>query len=229
MLHHVDVHVRDLEGARRLFDAIAPAIRYRMRVDTADFIGYEPEAGGCPRVGFERSERYGSGTMRLAFGVESREAVDAAAKTATANGARNVEGPSLHPEYGDDYYAVFFEDGDGNLYEIAAEPDAVRGPRVARVWRGRVRDGMLPSYRRYIEATGLRDYRATPGNRGGYMLTAPREGYGEVVTLSFWDSYESIAAFAGEPIGRARYYPEDEAYLLDFPEFVDHYDLATED
>jgi predicted lactoylglutathione lyase len=120
MLHHIDVHVRDLKAMKRLFGALAPAIGYRLRADADDdnFAGYEPVKGGYPRVGFEQGTKYGSGMMRLAFGVESREAVDAAAKTASDNGARNMEGPSIHPEYGDDYYAAFFEDADGNLYEI---------------------------------------------------------------------------------------------------------------
>jgi predicted lactoylglutathione lyase/heme-degrading monooxygenase HmoA len=227
MLHHIDVHVRDLKATKRFFGALAPALGYRIRVDDETFAGYEPASGGCPRVGFEQSAQYGSGIMRLAFGVESREAVDAVAKIALENGARNMEGPSLHPEYGDDYYAAFFEDADGNLFEIAAEPDAVRKPSVARIWRGRVRKELIDKYRAYIAATGLADYRKTPGNRGAYMLTAPREDDGEVITLSFWDSRDSIAAFAGEPIDRARYYPEDEAYLLDFPEMVEHYDLDS--
>jgi len=34
-------------------------------------------------------------------------------------GARAIEGPGLHPEYGE-YYAVFFEDADGNRFEIVA-------------------------------------------------------------------------------------------------------------
>jgi catechol 2,3-dioxygenase-like lactoylglutathione lyase family enzyme/heme-degrading monooxygenase HmoA len=229
MLHHIDVHVGDLKATKRLFGALAPAIGYRLRADADndDFAGYEPVNGGCPRVGFEQTERYGSGMMRLAFGVESREAVDAAARIASESGARNLEGPSLHPEYGDDYYAVFFEDADGNLYEISAEPEAARKPRVARVWRGRVRKELLEKYRGYIESTGLADYRKTPGNRGAYMLTVPRDEFGEVITLSFWDTRDSISAFAGEPIERARYYPEDEVYLLDFPERVDHYDLDS--
>lgn len=229
MLHHIDVHVSDLKATKQLFGALAPAIGYRLRADADndDFAGYEPESGGFTRIGFEQSAKYGSGMMRLAFGVESRDAVDAAAKIASDNGARNLEGPSLHPEYGDDYYAVFFEDADGNLYEIAAEPEAVRKPRVARIWRGRVRKELLEKYRAYIESTGLADYRKTPGNRGAYMLTVPRDDFGEVITLSFWDTRESIAAFAGEPIERARYYPEDEVYLLDFPERVDHYDLDS--
>ena len=225
MLHHIDVHVRDLEATKRFFGALAPAIGYRMRVDDPTFAGYEPEDGGFTRIGFEQSAQFGSAMMRLAFGVESREAVDAAAKIAMENGGRNLEGPSLHPEYGDDYYAAFFEDADGNLYEISAEPEAVRKPRIARIWRGRVRKELTEKYRAYIAGTGLADYRKTPGNHGAYMLTAPREDYGEVITLSFWDSRDSISAFAGDDIERARYYPEDEAYLLDFPERVEHYDI----
>ncbi len=59
------------------------------------------------------------------------------------------------------------------------------------------------------------------------MFTRERDGYGEVITLSLWDREESIAAFAGGDIMRARYYREDERFLLDFPERVDHY-VVTE-
>ena len=95
---------------------------------------------------------------------------------------------------------------------------------IARIWRGRVRPELLDEYRSYIEGTGLRDYAATPGNRGAYMLTRQGERYGEVITLSFWESESSIAAFAGNDITRARYYPEDERFLIDFPERVEHFE-----
>ena len=218
MLHHIDVHVRDIQAAKRLFGALAPAIGYRMRADYDEFVGYEPQNGGCPRVGFILDTNHGSGLMRLAFGVESREAVDAAAKIASENGARNVDGPSLNPEYGDDYYAAFFEDADGNLYEIAAEPEAVRGPRVARIWRGRVRKELLQKYRKYIEYSGLADLpEDARKSRRVHAYRTARGFWRSRSRLSFWDTREAIAAFAGEPIDRARYYPEDEAYLLDFP------------
>ncbi len=98
---------------------------------------------------------------------------------------------------------------------------------IARVWRGRVHSGMLDEYRNYIAKTGLADYKSTPGNHGAWMFTRELDGYGEVITLSLWDHEESIAAFAGEDISRARYYPEDERFLLDFPEHVDHYDVTS--
>lgn len=224
MLHHVDVHVRRLDPVRTLFDALSETIRYRCRVRDDDFVGYEPMAGGRPRVGFLRDEEAG-GSMRLAFSVESRELVDHAGELVRANAAAAIEGPALHPEYGDDYYAVFFEDPDGNKYEILADPAIVPAPRVARIWRGRVRSGKIRAYRRYIGATGIPDYRSTEGNLGAWILSAPRDDHDDVITLSFWDSRDAIVRFAGEPVERAQYYPEDENYLLDFPKEVEHFDI----
>ncbi|HEY5426961.1 MAG TPA: VOC family protein [Candidatus Tumulicola sp.] len=125
MLHHIDVHVRDLAGASKLFDALSAQVGYRKRSDEPDFVGYETRDGGRPRVGFIADPEHRAGSMQLAFAVESRERVDAAAAAARAAGARAVDGPMLNPEYGDDYYAVFFEDADGNRYEIVADTPTV--------------------------------------------------------------------------------------------------------
>ncbi|HZY98755.1 MAG TPA: hypothetical protein VFE36_04210, partial [Candidatus Baltobacteraceae bacterium] len=79
--------------------------------------------------------------------------------------------------------------------------------------------------RRYIGATGIPDYRSTEGNLGAWILSAPRDHHDDVITLSFWDSRDAIARFAGEPVERAQYYPEDENYLLDFPKEVEHFTI----
>jgi len=71
MLHHVDVHVRDLAAAKELFDALADSIGYRRRSADDEFIGYEPVDGGRPRFGLLRDENAG-GSMRLAFAVGRR-------------------------------------------------------------------------------------------------------------------------------------------------------------
>jgi hypothetical protein len=44
------------------------------------------------------------------------------------------------------------------------------------------------------------------------------------LTLSLWDSLESIKGFAGEDYECARYYPEDERFLLEFEPVVRHYE-----
>ena len=223
-LHHVDVHVRDLRGACNLFDALCQVVGYRRRYADDDFVGYEPVARERPRIGFLRDSEAG-GSMRLAFSVERRQLVDEAARIALEQGALRIEGPSVHFEYGDDYYAVFFEDAGGNKFEIVADTVSVRAPRIARIWRSRVRPGLIRAYRRYINATGMLDYRATPGNCGAWILSAAHEDYDDVITLSFWEARDSIVGFAGEPAERAQYYAEDEKYLLDFPKEVEHFDI----
>jgi heme-degrading monooxygenase HmoA len=225
MLHHVDVHVRNLSPVRALFDALAEEIRYRCRVRDDDFVGYEPMNGGPPRVGFLLDRDGTAGTTRLAFSVETRDQVDRAAAIAREHGATRIEGPALNPEYGADYYAVFFEDADGNKYEIVADSSIAGDPRVARIWRGRVRPGQIRAYRRYIAATGIPDYRSTPGNCGAWILSARGDDHDDVLTLSFWESRDAIVRFAGEPVERAQYYPEDEKFLLDFPKEVEHFDI----
>lgn len=119
MLHHVDIHVRDLDSARALFDALAPYIGYRKLGEEPDCVGYETVEGGRPRFGLIPDREHRAGSTRVAFSVATRDLVDAAARIAQAHGAKAIDGPGLHPEYGD-YYAVFFEDLDGNKFEIVA-------------------------------------------------------------------------------------------------------------
>jgi heme-degrading monooxygenase HmoA len=58
------------------------------------------------------------------------------------------------------------------------------------------------------------------------MLTRQEATHGEVITISLWDSYDAIERFAGSPYDRARYYPEDPRFLLEFPEHVEHYEVT---
>ena len=44
-------------------------------------------------------------------------------------------------------------------------------------------------------------------------------------TLTFWNDVTAIKKFAGEDYQRARYYPEDKDFLLEFETFVTHYDV----
>ena len=120
MLHHVDVHVRDL-ATSALFAALAERIGYCLLETAPDFVGFETAARGRPRIGFILDPGHAAGSMRLAFAVKTRGFVDEIAAIARRRGARAIEGPGLHPEYGD-YYAVFFEDAEGNKYEVLADP-----------------------------------------------------------------------------------------------------------
>ena len=51
-------------------------------------------------------------------------------------------------------------------------------------------------------------------------------GRTEVVTLSWWDDLDVIRAFAGDDIETARYYPEDDEYLVERETTVAHFEVA---
>ena len=100
-------------------------------------------------------------------------------------------------------------------------------PKVMRTWTGWIRTERRHEYLAYVGETGMSDYLATPGNLGAWMTHRDlADGRTEIVTVSFWDSRDSIRAFAGDDIEVARYYPEDEEFLVDKELSVKHYDVV---
>ena len=97
---------------------------------------------------------------------------------------------------------------------------------IARMWHGRVPLAKADAYATYLEATGLADYRATAGNRGAWLLRRDEGDVAHFTTLTFWDSVAAIVAFAGAEYERARYYPEDDAYLLEREPLVRHFTVV---
>ena len=95
---------------------------------------------------------------------------------------------------------------------------------ILRRWSGRVRTADEADYVAYVAGTGAGDYTHTPGTLGFQILMrALGDGTSEVTTLSWWESMEAIKAFAGDAPEIARYYPEDDHFLVDRPPHVDHY------
>jgi len=81
------------------------------------------------------------------------------------------------------------------------------------------------AYLEYLRETGLKEYRATPGNRGAWVLRRDDGERTEILTLSFWDSLDAVRVFAGDEVDRAVFYPEDDRYLVDREPTVRHYRL----
>jgi heme-degrading monooxygenase HmoA len=98
---------------------------------------------------------------------------------------------------------------------------------IARNWHGRVPAAQADAYFDYLQRTGIPDYQRTPGNRGVYVLRRIEGGEAHFLLTSLWDSLEAIRAFAGEDLERARYYPEDTAYLLELEPNVTHYEVLV--
>jgi heme-degrading monooxygenase HmoA len=98
---------------------------------------------------------------------------------------------------------------------------------VVRMWSGWIRSIDREAYGAYLEETGLREYRQTPGNLGALVMFRAEGDRTEVTTVSFWTDRESITAFAGDDITRAVFYPEDDAYLLERDTRTRHYEIDS--
>jgi hypothetical protein len=98
---------------------------------------------------------------------------------------------------------------------------------IARIWHGMTRASDADRYMNYLNHTGLPDYRATPGNQGVTVLRRIDADVAHFTLISYWDSLESIWAFAGDNLEVARYYPEDEQFLLELEPTVTHHEVLV--
>jgi hypothetical protein len=96
---------------------------------------------------------------------------------------------------------------------------------IARTWHGRVAVDNADAYYEYLLRTGLSDYQSTPGNVGVLVLRRIDGEVAHFTLTSFWHSMDAITRFAGEPVDAARYYPEDDEYLLEREPLVTHQEV----
>jgi heme-degrading monooxygenase HmoA len=94
---------------------------------------------------------------------------------------------------------------------------------IARIWHGRTSAAKADAYLAFLEAKAIPDYRSVAGNRGAYVLRRMDGDVAHFLTLSLWESMDAIRAFAGDEVLKAKYYPEDERFLLEFEPEVRHY------
>jgi heme-degrading monooxygenase HmoA len=99
---------------------------------------------------------------------------------------------------------------------------------LARTWSGRTPTSKAEAYSEFLNNSGIKDYLATPGNRGVLVLRRQLGAETEFLLVSLWDSEDSIRAFAGEDVTKAHYYPEDDDFLLEFAPEATHYEVLRQ-
>jgi heme-degrading monooxygenase HmoA len=98
---------------------------------------------------------------------------------------------------------------------------------IARTWHGITPASKADEYMDYLNKTGVPEYRATPGNLGVYVLRRIEGNTAHFLLLTLWKSEEAIKRFAGPQIEKAKYYPEDEQFLLELEPTVTHYEVLA--
>ena len=97
---------------------------------------------------------------------------------------------------------------------------------IARMWRGRVLTSKADAYREFVNQRAIPDYQSVPGNISVYILERREGDITHFITLTFWESLDAIKGFAGEDVEVAKYYPEDQDFLLEFEPTVLHYEVV---
>ena len=112
----MDLRVRSFAEVTDFYRAFLPAIGFEKGWESDDWKGYTAE--GKPFFAFTEDPDHRANSNRIAFWVSGQGEVDRVAAIVRNAGAINLEGPALNPEYSPDYYAVFFEDPNGNRFEV---------------------------------------------------------------------------------------------------------------
>jgi len=97
---------------------------------------------------------------------------------------------------------------------------------IIRMWHGRVNHNDAREYREFLQQRAIPDYQSVDGNIDVKILERQEEDATHFITMTMWESLDAIKAFAGEDLERAKYYPEDEGYLLEFEPTVVHYEVV---
>jgi heme-degrading monooxygenase HmoA len=97
---------------------------------------------------------------------------------------------------------------------------------IARIWRGWTSQSDRDEYLRFLRKIDIPSITAKEGNLGVHMLNRNLDdGRTEFVLLSFWDSMESVRAWAGDEPERAVFFPDELRFLTDREESATHYEV----
>jgi hypothetical protein len=96
--------------------------------------------------------------------------------------------------------------------------------KITRVWHGKTKTAHADEYLKYVEDTGMKDYRKVKGNLTAKLWRRIDGNVCHFYTVTEWDSYDSIKTFAGVDLQKAKYYPEDKKYLLELEDTVTHFE-----
>ena len=132
-IDHIQITVKNLKVAEDFYDKFLPIIGFDINRKVTAFIKehdfhvieYTHDllafAITSPREAFKNetiNRRKPGALHHLAFEANSRDEVDKAYKELIKIGANIVSEPQIHPEYSENYYAVYFKDLENIKYEI---------------------------------------------------------------------------------------------------------------
>ncbi|HXN87125.1 MAG TPA: VOC family protein [Candidatus Binataceae bacterium] len=149
-VEHIDVTVNDLKKSAAFYNTVMPALGFRRLIeDDGDDIRWgNAHMTFAIRLAKESERgtvfnRYRVGLHHLAFKASSRESIDEFYRFSIEENLPVLDAPREYPQYGPNYYAVFFADPDGMKLELVHFPWGF--------WRIAQRDGADPRPRHAVK------------------------------------------------------------------------------
>jgi len=99
---------------------------------------------------------------------------------------------------------------------------------IARIWHGTTSIKYYEEYTAFMKEKAIPDYENTVGFVKLTFLRNTDSNIGHFTLITYWENWEVIKNFAGDDFEKAKYYPEDKKYLLEFEEEVIHYEVFAE-
>ena len=98
-------------------------------------------------------------------------------------------------------------------------------PKIARIWRGRVKRDRADEYQVYLYEVGIRPLEEKA--LGVEQLREDRETESEFITISYWESVEAMSRFAGKDPRKIHHLPRDPEFLIEVPDSVQVLGITT--
>ena len=96
---------------------------------------------------------------------------------------------------------------------------------IARIWHGKTKQSHIERYSEFLKETAIPDYEKTAGFKSLTFLRSVKNDEAHFTLITYWENLEVIRNFAGQDFEKAKYYPEDKDFLLEFEEYVEHYEV----
>lgn len=99
---------------------------------------------------------------------------------------------------------------------------------IMRLWHGEVAIEKADEYEKFMIDRAAPDYGSVEGLIKLYFQRKNEEKKAHFLLVTLWDSIDSVKKFAGDNPEIAKYYPEDDDFLLEKEKHVSMYEVFYE-
>ncbi len=99
---------------------------------------------------------------------------------------------------------------------------------IVRMWHGKVAAAKGDEYAEFMKERAAPDYGSVDGLQKLLFLRRNEADVAHFMLVTYWDSMDSVRKFAGSRPEKAKYYPEDDEFLLEKEETSALYEVFLE-